>query len=65
MGAIKDLVGLVTQLTGSEKDRKFATELKEIQGTLESIQSENAELKNKKRVFATRNNCAPPGHNKP
>jgi hypothetical protein len=44
MGAIKDLVGLVTQLTDSVKDRKFASELRNIQSMIGSIQSENQHM---------------------
>ena len=43
MGAIKDLVDLVTQLSNSVQDRKFAEELRQIQSMIGSIQSEQAE----------------------
>ena len=44
MGTIKDLVDLVTQLSNSVEDRKFAGELRQIQSMIGSIQSENATL---------------------
>ena len=44
MGALKDLVDLVTQLAGSVQDRKFAAELRDIQSMIGHIQSEHAEL---------------------
>ena len=44
MGAIKDLVDLVTKLSDSVQDRKFAAELREIQRMVGSLMSEQAEL---------------------
>lgn len=44
MGTIKDLIDLVTQLTDSVKDRKFAAELREIQRMISNLQSEQAAL---------------------
>ena len=44
MGTIKDLVDLVTQLSDSVKDRKFASELRQIQSMIGSIQSEHAAI---------------------
>ncbi len=44
MGAIKDLVDLVTQLTNSVEDRKFAAELRQIQAMIGGIQSEHATI---------------------
>ena len=55
MGAIKDLVDLVTQLTSSIDDRKFAGELREIQSMISSIQSEHAELHEDRIRLMTRN----------
>ena len=44
MGTIKDLVDLVTQLSTSIKDRKIATELREVQNLALTLQSEQASL---------------------
>lgn len=44
MGTIKDLVDLVTQLSSSVQDRKFAAELRQIQSMIGSIQSEHATI---------------------
>jgi hypothetical protein len=44
MGAIKDVVDLLTQLTNRVQDRKLASELKEIQLLILKIQAEHAEL---------------------
>jgi len=44
MGAIKDLVDLVTQLNNSVEDRKFALELREIQKMIGGLQSEHADI---------------------
>ncbi len=44
MGTIKDLVDLTTSLVGRVKDRKLAAELREIQGMIGSLQSDQAEL---------------------
>ena len=44
MGAVKDLVDLVTQLSNSIEDRKFAAELREIQSMIGGIQSEHAAM---------------------
>jgi septal ring factor EnvC (AmiA/AmiB activator) len=44
MGAIKDLVDLVTQLNNSVEDRKFAGELREIQRMIGNIQSDHAAI---------------------
>lgn len=44
MGAIKDLIDLITQLSNSVKDRNIATELNNIQSLISKIQSEHAGL---------------------
>jgi uncharacterized small protein (DUF1192 family) len=44
MGAIKDLVDLVTQLNEAVEDRKFANELRQVQSMIGTIQSEHAEI---------------------
>ena len=44
MGTIKDLVDLVTQLSNNVKDRKTASELREIQTLALKIQSEQVSL---------------------
>jgi uncharacterized protein with PIN domain len=44
MGAIKDVVDLLTQLANRVQDRKIASELNQIQSLILSIQSEHAEL---------------------
>lgn len=55
MGAIKDLVDLVTQLSNSVKDRKFDAELREIQGMIGGIQSEQAALHEQRIALMTEN----------
>ena len=55
MGAVKDLVDLVTQLSESIEDRKFAAELREIQRMIGGIQSEHAELHEKRIELMTEN----------
>ena len=55
MGAIKDLVDLVTQLSGSVEDRKFAAELREIQGMIGRIQSEHAAMHEQRIALMTEN----------
>ena len=55
MGALKDLVDLVTQLAGSVQDRKFAAELREIQSMIGSIQSEHAALHEQRIELMTEN----------
>jgi chromosome segregation ATPase len=55
MGAIKDLVDLVTQLNNSVDDRKFAGELREIQGMIGNIQSEHADSHEKRIELMTEN----------
>ena len=47
MGAIKDIIDLVTQLANSVEGRKLANELNHIQTLILSIQSEHAELHEK------------------
>lgn len=44
MGAIKDVVDLLTQLADSVQDRKLATQLSTIQSLILKIQSEYAEV---------------------
>jgi len=44
MGAIKDLIDLVTQLANSVQDRKFASELNTIQSLILKLQAEQATL---------------------
>ena len=55
MGAIKDLVDLVTQLNNSVEDRKFAGELREIQRMIGTIQSEHAEIHEQRIQLMTEN----------
>ncbi len=55
MGTVKGLVDLVTQLIGSVQDRKFAAELREIQGMIGAIQSEHAELHEQRIALMTEN----------
>ncbi|HEX5219048.1 MAG TPA: hypothetical protein VFZ59_05725, partial [Verrucomicrobiae bacterium] len=55
MGAIKDLVDLVTKLSDSVQDRKFAAELREIQRMIGSILSEHAELHESRIALMTDN----------
>ena len=55
MGALKDLVDLVTQLAGSVQDRKFAAELREIQSMIGNIQSEHAALHEQSIELMTEN----------
>jgi len=55
MGAVKDLVDLVTQLAGSVQDRKFAAELRGIQSMIGAIQSEHASLHEQRIVLMTEN----------
>ena len=55
MGAIKDLVDLVTQLNNSVEDRKFAGELREIQSMIGTIQSEHAAIHEQRIQLMTEN----------
>lgn len=55
MGAIKDLVDLVTQLNNSVEDRKFAGELREIQKMIGGIQSEHAAIHEQRIQLLTEN----------
>jgi len=55
MGAIKDLVDLVTQLTNSVQDRKFAAELREIQKMIADIQTEHATIHEQRIELMTEN----------
>jgi predicted transcriptional regulator len=55
MGAIKDLVDLVTKLSDSVQDRKFAAELREIQRMIGGILSEHAELHESRIALMTEN----------
>lgn len=55
MGTIKDLVDLVTQLSSSVEDRKFAAELRQIQGMIGGIQSEHAAIHEKRIELMTEN----------
>jgi predicted nuclease with TOPRIM domain len=55
MGAVKDLVDLITQLSNSIEDRKFAAELREIQGMIGGIQSEHAALHEHRIKLMTEN----------
>ena len=55
MGAIKDLVDLVTQLNSSAEDRKFASELRQVQSMIGAIQSEHAEIHEKRIELMTEN----------
>ncbi|PKN21885.1 MAG: hypothetical protein CVU68_06125 [Deltaproteobacteria bacterium HGW-Deltaproteobacteria-3] len=55
MGAIKDLVDLVTQLSNSVEDRKFAGELRQIQGMIGGIQSEHAAMHEQRINLMTEN----------
>ena len=55
MGTIKDLVDLVTQLSNSVTDRKFAGELREIQSMIGGILSEHADIHEKDIKLMTEN----------
>jgi len=55
MGAIKDLVDLVTQLNNSVENRKFAGELREIQSMIGSLQSEHAKIHEQRIELMTEN----------
>jgi len=55
MGAVKDLVDLVTQLSNNIDDRKFAAELREIQSMIGGIQSEHAALHEQRIALMTEN----------
>ena len=55
MGAIKDLVDLVTKLSDNVQDRKFAAELREIQRTIGNLQSEQAALHEQRIALMTEN----------
>lgn len=55
MGAIKDLVDLVTQLNSSVEDRKFAGELRQVQSMIGAIQSEHAEIHEQRISLMTEN----------
>ena len=55
MGAVKDLVDLVTQLSNSIEDRKFAAELREIQSMIGGIQSEHAAMHEQRIDLMTKN----------
>jgi len=55
MGTIKDLADLVSQLSKSVQDRKFATELRQIQGMIGSIQSEHAAIHEQRIELMTEN----------
>jgi septal ring factor EnvC (AmiA/AmiB activator) len=55
MGAIKDLVDLVTQLNSSVEDRKFAGELRQVQSMIGAIQSEHAEIHEQRIDLLTKN----------
>jgi|GEM_PF-7124113 len=55
MGAIKDLVDLVTQLSSSVEDRKFAGELRQVQSMIGAIQSEHAEIHEQRISLMTEN----------
>ncbi len=55
MGAIKDLVDLVTQLNASVKDRKFTNELRQVQSMIGEIQSEHAQIHEQRISLMTEN----------
>ena len=55
MGAVKDLVDLVTQLTDSIEDRKFAAELRNVQSMIGNIQSEHAAIHEQRIDLLTEN----------
>lgn len=55
MGAIKDLVDLVTDLSSRVSDRKFAEELRNVQGMIGAIQSEHAEIHEQRISLMTEN----------
>lgn len=55
MGAIVDLVNLVTQLTNRVQDRKITAELMEIQKMIASIQTEQAGLHEQRIKLMTEN----------
>ena len=55
MGAIKDLVDLVTQFSNSVEDRKFAAELRQIQSMIGGIQSEHAAMHEQRIGLMTEN----------
>lgn len=56
MGTIKDLVDLVAQLNDSVTDRKFAGELREIQSMIAALQSEHADI-HEKRIHLMEENA--------
>ena len=55
MGAIKDITDLVTQLSNSVKDRRFAGELLKIQSIIGTLQSEQAALHEQRIALITEN----------
>ncbi|ODS30178.1 MAG: hypothetical protein SCARUB_04711 [Candidatus Scalindua rubra] len=55
MGTIKDITDLLTKLIGNIKDRKFASELREIQTMVNTLQSENTVLQEKNSALMTEN----------
>lgn len=55
MGAIKDLTDLTVKLIDSAKDRKFAGELREIQRMVAALQSEHADIHEKRISLMTEN----------
>ena len=55
MGAVKDLVDLVTQLSNRIEDRKFAAELRDIQSMIGGIQSEHAAIHEQRIELMTEN----------
>jgi hypothetical protein len=55
MGAIKDLTDLTVKLIDSAKDRKFAGELREIQRMVAALQSEHADIHEKRIALMAEN----------
>lgn len=55
MGTIVDLTNLVTKLVGSVQDRKFASELREVQRMISSLQSDQASLHEKNMLLSSEN----------
>ena len=55
MGALKDIIDLVTQLSTSVTDRKFAAELRDIQSMIRAHQSAHVTLHEQRISLLTEN----------